>query len=255
MTESEPAPKGARAPGPPPSGTTVRRLMRNSDRASLATIAPEGSPYASLVLLALDLDASPLMLLSDLAEHSRNIARDSRVSLLIDGTAGLEDPLTGSRASLTGTVASIEDERLMARFANRHPSSAIYSGFGDFRLYRMDLARAHLVAGFGRIRWIEASEILLMGDSRPLAKAEESIIAHMNSDHADAVNRIAQHATGNDPGERWRMTGIDPEGADFRRGGAIARADFRTQIWDAGAARSELVHLARAERATPAGGA
>src|SRR5258708_39219934 len=97
MTESEPAPKGARAPGPPPSGTTVRRLMRNSDRASLATIAPEGSPYASLVLLALDLDASPLMLLSDLAEHSRNIARDSRVSLLIDGTAGPQGPLARSR--------------------------------------------------------------------------------------------------------------------------------------------------------------
>ena len=144
----------------PPSGPDVRSLMRSSDRASLATIAADGSPYASLVLLALDLDASPLMLLSDLAEHSRNIARDSRISLLIDRTAGLDDPLTGSRASLTGTVTAIEDKRLMARFVNRHPSAAAYAGFGDFRLYRMNLARAHLVAGFGRIRWIEGSDIL-----------------------------------------------------------------------------------------------
>jgi hypothetical protein len=206
-------------------------------------------------LLALDLDASPLLLLSDLAEHSRNIARDSRISLLVDGTAGLDDPLTGSRASLIGKAAPIEDERLMARFVNRHPSSAAYAGFGDFRLYRMDLARAHLIAGFGRIRWIEGNDILLTGDSRPLAKAEESIIVHMNGDHAEAVNRIARRAADDVRSEGWRMTGIDPEGADFRSGGTIARAVFRTLIWDAGAARSELVQLARAERATPAGGA
>jgi putative heme iron utilization protein len=154
-----------------------------------------------------------------------------------------------------GKMAPIEDERLMARFVNRHPSAATSAGFGDFRLYRMDLARAHLVAGFGRIRWIEGSEILLTGDHRALAAAEESIIAHMNSDHADAVNHIARHVAGNARSEGWRMTGIDPEGADFRSAGTIARAVFRTLIWDAGAARSELVHLARAERATPAGGA
>ena len=238
-----------------PSGEAVRSLMRNSDRASLATVAGDGAPYASLVLLALDLDAAPLLLLSDLAEHSRNIARDSRVSLLIDATAGLDDPLTGSRASLIGKMVPIKDERLMARFVNRHPSAALYAGFGDFRLYRMDLGRAHLVAGFGRIRWIEAGEILLAGDPRPLAQAEESIIAHMNGDHAGAVNRIARRAFDKGPSEGWRMTGIDPEGADFRSGGAIARAVFRTLIWDAGAARSELVHLARAEGTTPAGGA
>jgi len=250
MVESESVPEGA-----PPSGPDVRSLMRNSDRASLATIAADGSPYASLVLLALDLDAAPLLLLSDLAEHSRNIARDSRISLLIDRTAGLDDPLTGSRASLTGTVAAIEDGRLMARFVNRHPSAAAYAGFGDFKLYRMELARAHLVAGFGRIRWIEGSDILLTGDCRRLAGAEKSIIAHMNSDHAEAVDRIAQRLVSDGPSEGWQMSGIDPEGADFRGGGAIARAIFRTLIWDAGAARSELVHLARAERATPAGGA
>jgi heme iron utilization protein len=243
-----------------PSGEAVRSLMRCCDRASLATIASapglgNGAPYASLVLLALNLDASPLLLLSDLAEHSRNIARDPRICLLVDGTAGLDDPLAGSRASLMGNVAPIDDKRLMARFVNRHPSAALYAGFGDFKLYRMALTRAHLVAGFGRIRWIEAGEILLAGDSRVLAEAEESIIDHMNNDHAEAVNRIAQHADKNGPGAGWRMTGIDPEGADFRRGGKIARAVFRALIWDAGAARSELVHLARAERAAPAGGA
>jgi len=239
----------------PPSGADVRRLMRNCDRASLATTLAEGSPYASLVLLALDLDATPLLLLSGLAEHSKNLARDPRLSLLIDGTAGLEDPLTGSRASLTGQAEPADDERLKARFTRRHPSAAHYAGFGDFQLYRVRVSRAHLVAGFGRIRWIEGGEILLAGDCQTLAAAEPSILDHMTSDHADAVNRIAGRAVGAGSGTGWRMTGIDPEGADFRRSGQIARAEFRSLIWDAGAARSELVQLARAGGATPAGGA
>ena len=238
-----------------PSGADVRALMRRVDRASLATLMADGSPYASLVLLALDHDASPLLLLSNLAEHSRNIARDSRVSLLIDGTAGLDDPLTGSRATLTGSVSIADEPRLISRFTSRHPSAAGYAGFGDFHLYRMKVNCAHLVAGFGRIRWIEGGEVLLGGDHAELADAESAIIQHMNEDHADAVNRIAARASSGGMTEGWTMTGIDPEGADFRSGGSVVRAPFRARIRDAGAARSELVHLARAGGTTPAGGA
>lgn len=236
-------------PDQAPSGATVRRLMRSADRAALATAMADGAPYASLVLLALDLDATPLLLLSDLAEHSRNIARDPRLSLLIDGTSGLADPLTGARATLLGRAEVASEERLMARFIARHPSASGYAGFADFRLYRIAVERAHLVAGFGRIRWVDGGEIVLAGDQGRLAAAEPSIVSHMNEDHADAVNRIAGG------GEGWRMTGIDPEGADFRRAGEIARAHFAIDVRDAGAARSELVRLARAGGATPAGGA
>ncbi len=227
----------------------VRRLMRSADRATLATALADGAPYASLVLLALDLDATPLLLLSDLAEHSRNLARDPRLSLLIDGTAGLADPLTGSRASLVGRAAIVKDERLLARFVARHPSAEDYAGFGDFRLYCMTVERAHLVAGFGRIRWVDGGEVILAGDCTSLAAAEPSILAHMNEDHGEAVNRIAGGGGG------WRMTGIDPEGADFRRAGDIARAAFIVDVRDAGAARSEFVRMTRTGGATPAGGA
>jgi len=72
-------------------GRTVRRLARSVDRAALATTLADGRPYASLVLLAWDFDGAPLLLLSDLAEHSRNLARDPRQALLIDGTGGLAD--------------------------------------------------------------------------------------------------------------------------------------------------------------------
>jgi len=221
------------------TGRQVRRLLRAADRGALATTLPGGQPYASLVLLALDLDATPLLLLSDLAEHSRNIAGDARVSLLVDGTAGLEDPLTGPRASLLARAAVVRDDRLLARYVGRHPSAGAYAAFADFKLYRLEIERAHLVAGFGRIHWTAGDRVRLGGDSRTLAEAEPGILSHMNADHADAIERMV----GRGPG--WRMTGVDPEGADFRRAGEIARIQFAADVRDAQAARAELVRLAR----------
>ena len=249
MSGQEQATPSAAPEGRQQQGANVRRLARQADRAALATRLAEGAPYASLVLLALDLDATPLLLLSDLAEHSRNIAREPRVSLLIDGTAGLADPLTGPRATLIGRAEAVVDARLLGRFVARHPSAASYAGFRDFKLYRLGVERAHLVAGFGRISWVDGETIRLAGDCSSLGAAEPEIVAHMNLDHVQAIARIVGR------GQGWRMTGIDPEGADFRRPGETARVDFSIQVWDAGAARSELVRLARAGGATPAGGA
>src|SRR6185437_2650559 len=89
----------------------ARRLVRGADRGTLAT-ALEGWPYASLVLVATAPDGAPLLLLSTLARHTANIAAEPRVSLLVDGTAGLADPLTGPRASLLGRAERIEDPAL-----------------------------------------------------------------------------------------------------------------------------------------------
>lgn len=135
----------------PSPAADARRLMRAAGRASLAT-AQQGWPYAALTPVALAQDGSPLLLLSNLAEHTKNLRRDPRASLLFDGTAGREDPLTGPRVSLLGEVAEAADPPLLARFLRRHPSAERYAGFSDFRLYRMKMSRAHLVAGFGRDR-------------------------------------------------------------------------------------------------------
>src|SRR5690349_7870141 len=97
-----------------PPGAIARGVMRAADRATLATLVrgdqPDaGAPYASLVLVALDHDASPLLLISALADHTRNLAADPRVSLLFDGTAGLDEPLTGPRVSVAGRAARNDD--------------------------------------------------------------------------------------------------------------------------------------------------
>ncbi|MGH6931859.1 MAG: HugZ family protein [Dongiaceae bacterium] len=155
MSSNEPTPAEA-----------ARRLLLAADRAVLSTRlakAPDtdlsGWPYGSLVLLAMAEDGAPLLLLSDLAEHAKNIAADPRIALLIDGTAGLADPLTGSRVTVLGRAEKSADARLTDRFVTRHPSAKRYAGFADFHPYRIAIAGAHLVAGFGRIHWIPAKEL------------------------------------------------------------------------------------------------
>jgi hypothetical protein len=224
----------------------ARRLLRQEQRGTLAT-SMGGAPYASLVLIAADLDASPFLLLSDLAQHSRNIAFDPRVSLLIDGTAGCRDPLTGPRLTVIGQARAVEDPRGLARFTARHPTSAVYSGFADFRLYRVTVERGHLIAGFGRIHWIDGRDLLFAADAAALAAAEPEILTHMNEHHADAVADYARGLLGR-AGANWRMTGIDPEGADLVGDGETARLDFCAPVLTPAAARAALVELAQKAR-------
>jgi putative heme iron utilization protein len=227
-----------------------RLLARSCTRAALAT-SLNGAPYASLVLITLDLDASPLLLLSDLAQHSRNIAFDPRVSLLLDGTEGQPDPLTGSRLTLLGRALPTDDPRCLARFMSHHPASAAYAGFRDFHLYRVMVERGHLVAGFGRIEWINGGDFLFQPDAGALAAAETEILRHMNADHSDTIAHYACGLLGR-TGTGWRMTGIDPEGIDLRCDGGTARLDFAAPILSpvltVEAARAALVQLSAAAR-------
>jgi putative heme iron utilization protein len=229
-------------------GDVSRRLLRAADRAALATslgggeeAAAGGWPYASLVLLACDHDAAPLLLVSDLAEHSKNIADDPRVGVLIDGTAGRVDPLTGPRVTVLGTAEKTDDPRLKARFVARHPSAALYADFADFHLYRVTVARAHFVAGFGRIHWIEATDFLGSTGGIALAEVEESLLQRLN-DQPDMADRLARLATGRRVTD-WRITGIDGEGIDLRREGTIARVEFSGRVDSAEAVTREVENL------------
>lgn len=231
-------------------GATARRLMRGRGQASLAT-SLAGHPYVSLVASACDLDASPLLLLSDLTQHTRNLLADPRLSLLFDGTGEYPDPLAGPRLTLLGRAERCTDQHALARFTARHPASAGYAGFADFHLYRVAIERGHLVAGFGRIAWIEAEQLRFGGAATALAQAEAEIVVHMNEGHADAIALYAERLLGR-RGEGWRMTGIDPEGIDLRRrmeaGGETARLDFAEAVLTPAAARRALVRLAETAR-------
>jgi putative heme iron utilization protein len=231
----------------------ARRLVRACGHAALAT-SLENHPYVSLVAVACEMDASPLLLLSDLATHTSNLLAEPRVSLLFQASAGHADPLAGPRLTLLGRAELVDDARLASRFAARHPASAVYAGFADFHLYRIVIERGHLVAGFGRIAWIDGTSLRFCGDISVLAAAEPEIIAHMNADHADALQLYARRLLGR-AGEGWRMTGIDPEGLDLRRqsgaNGETARLDFAQSVLTPPAIRRVLVCLAEQARQLP----
>ena len=243
--------------------------MRAADRATLATSlrgdGPEGGepgwPYPSLVQVALDLDGTPLLLLSTLADHTKNIAADPRVGLLFDGTVwgtvGGTQPLAGARVSVLGHAERSDDPRHRARFLARHPGASLYASFGDFALYKVSVRNAHLVAGFGRVHWLSSAELLLPKVPIALAEAEGDILAHMNTDHSDAIRLYATVLAGEadeGAGTSWAMTGIDPDGCDLRCGGRIARVDFDQRVEDPSGARVMLAGLARRARAIVSAG-
>lgn len=229
------------------SGALCRRIIRSADRATLATIAVSGDggangpwPYASLVLAACDCDASPLLLLSDLADHTKNFRADSRVSLLYDGTAGLGDPLTGPRLTVQGRAGVVEDTRMLKRYLRRHPSAERYVGFSDFHLFRVQPVRAHLVAGFGRIEWLDAADVVLEFETcHALAMAEADALASWNESHADLFDICARGLL-RQRGKGWRAVGLDPEGIDIRRDGKPTRIEFRSPAATAEEALAEL---------------
>lgn len=233
------------------TATVARNLIRGQPTATLSTIAADGGwPYGSLVLVATDMAGQPVLLISTLAQHTKNLAADGRASLLFDGTVGLPERLTGARVTVLGKAVRCEgDTSIRDRFLSRHPSAAGYVDFGDFAFWRLEVERAHQVAGFGRINWIEKPDLLPdFGDVSELRAAEADVIGHMNADHSDAValyaNVLCQR-----PGVGWRLTSVDPEGADLARPGDHCRIRFDKRVSSAEAARVELVRKVKQARA------
>jgi putative heme iron utilization protein len=143
------------------AASIARALIATAAFGALATLAADGSPFATLVALAQAEDGAPMLLMSRRAIHARNLARDSRASLLIAAAAGGGNPLALARLSLTGTVVPIEkDAAARARFVARHPDAEGYVGLADFGLHRLAITAAHLVAGFGRVADLAPAELL-----------------------------------------------------------------------------------------------
>jgi putative heme iron utilization protein len=246
-------PSDTAQPAPPPTPleppAAARHILRTALKGALATLDDEtGHPYASLVLTATEPDGSPILLLSQLARHTRNLARDPRASLLLDATDGLGDPLAGGRLTLVGEVRPSASTTVRARFLARHPAAQGYAGFADFAFYELKFANAHFIGGFGRIVDLPADDLLLpIGDALPLLAAEPEISAHMNSDHSQAIGLYATDLAGAPPGA-WRLSGIDPEGIDLLLGEKALRILFPTRVRAPAEARAALIGLAQAAR-------
>lgn len=138
----------------------IRQLMRTCRRASLGTVTERGGellPFVSLAIPAIADDGAPLLLMSDLADHSKHLKQRPQASLLFDGTLDLAEPLTGPRVSLIGTLNVTTDPADRTTYLAQRPEAAFYADFGDFRFYRFTTSEALFVAGFGRIHRLAGS--------------------------------------------------------------------------------------------------
>jgi putative heme iron utilization protein len=230
----------------------ARRVLRLALTGALATLRPDdGAPFSSLVTVATTPAGEPILLLSTLAVHTKNLATDGRASLLLVAPGGEGgDPLAGARLTLTGTVSPRDTApELRRRFLARHAEAAGYADFADFGFHRFVVDGGHLVAGFGRIVSLTPAELLTpLYDAAELVAAEEDAIAHMTADHAEAATLYATRLLGQQEGE-WHITGIDPDGADLKAGGHVARLEFPERVTTAGALRRTLADLSQQARA------
>jgi len=144
---------------PASAALAARRLIEGSRHAVLCTSMSDGAPYGSLVAVAQDRGGGPLLFLSDLAEHSKNLRSDARAALVYRPPDGPGDPLALPRVTAVGRVLREGGPDCLADYLARHPEAERYTAFRDFNLYRMTVERAHLVAGFGRIHWIDAAAL------------------------------------------------------------------------------------------------
>lgn len=234
-------------------GKLAKSLLRRSRQGALATLMPgSGDPYCSLVNLASHPDGSPILLISRLAVHTKNILADSRVSLMLNERAA-GDPLEGARIMLSGRAERADGERdlLQRRYLNAHPSAEAFVSFKDFAFFQISPAGTHLVAGFGRIVDLKPEQFLTdLAGAEDLLAAEEGAVEHMNADHRDAMGLYATRLLGAAAGD-WRCTGCDPEGLDMQDGQTALRLDFPERVSNGTALRKMLVRLvgeARAKR-------
>jgi heme oxygenase (biliverdin-IX-beta and delta-forming) len=227
----------------------AKKLMREGRSGALATLLPGlGDPYCSLVNVATAADGAPLLLISRLAIHTKNILADPRVSLMIDERKE-GDPLQGARVMLMGSAAVSDDPDVRRRYLDRQPEAEMFAGFADFAFYRVMLKAAHLVAGFGRIVDLKPQDILTeTADAAELVAAEPEILAHMNGDHADAVRLYATKLLGAPDGQ-WRCVGCDPEGLELQQGRTALRLPFPQRVRAPGVLRQVLKQMAEQARA------
>lgn len=226
----------------------AKKLLREARSGALATLMPEsGDPYCSLVNVATTIGGAPVLLLSQLAIHTKNLLSDPRVSLMLDERKQ-GDPLEGARVMLMGRCVKDADAATRIAYLRRHPDAEMYANFSDFSFYRMVVGGAHLVAGFGRIVDLKPGDVVTeVVDAKALVDAEADAIAHMNTDHADACRLYATKLLGARDGD-WRCVGIDPEGIELQDGQMALRLPFPRRITAPGPLRVMLKDLAEEAR-------
>jgi len=224
-------------------GAEARRFARRQFNAVLSTLSRrlDGFPFGSVAPFVLDHAGQPLILISEIAEHTRNIDADPRVSLIVQPYS--PDMQATGRVTLLGRAVRMPDKTALgARYLRHFPQAEGYFAMHDFHLYRIEPVKVRWIGGFGRIHWVEPEHWLCAPGA--LEAAEAGILEHMNADHRDTLRAYVANVQGTPP-EQVEMIGIDPDGIDLSADADVVRIDFDAPVHDAEAARAALIALAR----------
>lgn len=222
----------------------ARLMLRAHRYGVLGTLSKkfDGYPFGSITPYLVDHDGSLLILISTLAEHTKNIQQDPRVSLI---THDQRDPhiQTQGRVTVVGDAGIEEDrESVGARYLRYFPEAQAYFSMHDFSFYRIRPKAIRYIGGFGKINWVNMENYLVPPSL--LIAQEADVIAHMNADHQEALRNYCQHFHQVTAMEAF-MLGIDVDGFDVRSDDRTLRFDFTQSVTDAQQARVALVDMAK----------
>lgn len=253
---------GARAPSFAERARTLVAAEVDGTLSTLTTATADlddGHPFGSVVTYAVDDHGAPLVLMSTMAEHARNLDADPRASLLVTASGDGAGRLAAARATLLGTMVAVPDgeqDGATAAYLAVHPD-AFWADFPDFFMARLRVTAVRYVRGFGEMGWVDARDYAA-AEADPVAAAEDRIVAHMNADHRDALADIVAHAVPvpedvavvdveqlscDRYGFEVRLT------TDTQAGLAFARIGFDEVLHDPEQARRAMVALTRRARA------
>lgn len=237
------------------TGALARRVLNQHFSGVLSTLSVKfsGHPFGSVVPFCLDYTGKPLLLISRLAQHTRNIEHDARVSLLIlDRTGQHGNVQTDARLTLVGQAGKVavpDISACAARYYRHFPDARGYHTELDFEFYRLDIETLRFIAGFGQARWLAPGQVTL---PNPFSAEEEArIVGHMNEDHRDALLHYHQSAPIHDKDtseinpDRVEMVAIDGEGIVLRVNEGLERIQFSRRIQTTADARQILVEMAQ----------
>ncbi len=238
-------------------GAEIRSWLLSTTAATLSTLAAEsdveGWPFGSLTPFALRADGTPVVLVSEIAQHTRNLRRDPRASLFVRDPAAKGDAQASWRVTILARARAlatddVELEEIHARYRERVPAASSYLETHDFTYFALEPVRVRAIGGFGAIGWFEPDAMLRDPLGAGLREASDGILSHMNADHEDALREIVEAASGTRPG-RARMTSIDRAGFLVRTEAPddLRHVGFGREI-EASDAREVFVGLTRAAR-------
>ena len=234
----------------------ARTLLAQGKMAALATTSEDGTPWASAVLYATLADGTPILCLSTLAEHGRNLTREPRASLMVGEPAPAGDPLDSGRVTLAGAAeplleGSAEHDEAVAAYKQASPASGLYGGFGDFTYYALRVDRVRWVGGYGRMDSTDAASFHA-AEPDPVASGAAYAIKHLNEDHAHNLLDMARALAGHPDATEAKCVRIDRYGLDLNiqtpRGFTTARIAFAEPANQPGDLRGATVELARRAR-------